>query len=127
MKYLDSMRVIIIFFLISIFSCSRGLVSESSFKGTYYESHRGHLFGANQLWLNGDSTFRFIGNGPSIFLSQGFWKYDKLNYVIHLTSRHDILGIRKTVDSMWIDMTGKRIKVKNKEQLLLDEVVYYIK
>lgn len=119
------MKIIIVFFFL-LLSCSRKSVSHFSIGGKYYESQRGHLFGANKLWLNSDSTFKFILNGPSIFLSLGSWKYDKLNNTIELFSSQDIIGQRRTVDTMWIDMTGKIINVTNEKQLMLDQTTYYL-
>jgi len=119
------MRVIIIVFVLLFSSCSRQVAPDFFLKGKYFESHQGHLFGANKLWFNQDYTYKFIRNGPSIFLSTGSWQYNKINNTIELTSGKDIIRVRNTVDTMWMNMTGTVIKVKNKNKILFDNIIYY--
>ena len=121
------MRISFIIFLVILFSCSRRPVDGYSLAGKYYESLRGPLFGGNKLWLNKDSTFRLVKSGRAYFLSEGKWTYNDSKNEIKLTAGQSTIKYRTAIDTLWLDLNGKVVKVRNKKQLFFDEAVYYLK
>lgn len=120
--------IISILLSVVIFSCSQTIFQQSSSEGKYFESSRGPLFAGNQIWFNKGNTFRYIGHGSSIFLSMGYWKYDESKNEIVLSS--DISFKPTTtnpIDTMWVDLSGKRIKIKSEKKILFEEVTYNLK
>jgi hypothetical protein len=122
-------QLIILLLAIGLFSCTQKILQQSSFEGMCYESNKGHLFAGNQFCFYPNNAFKYIGHGPSIFISSGNWKYIKSSNEIELTSNAANIAIsfKNRVDTMWIDLTGKRIKVKNKKQFLFDKIIYSLK
>jgi hypothetical protein len=118
--------LIITLFVIELFSCTRNMLQKS--EGRCYESAQGPIFAGNQICFYSNNAFKYVGHGPSVFISSGIWKYNKSSNEIELTSNPDnkITIFKNRIDTMWIDITGKRIKVKNKKQILFEKVIYQL-
>lgn len=117
---------LIISFIIGVISCSPKILQQSSFEKKCYQSERGHLFTGNKICFNSDSSFQFVGNGPSTFISNGNWKYSILSNEIELTSTapSNVKNFKDRVDTMWVNLTGKKVKVKNSSQIVFEEIIY---
>jgi hypothetical protein len=120
---------LIIFFTVGLNSCNPKMLLQSSFEGKCYQSVKGHLFAGNEICFYSDSVFRYVGHGPSTFVSNGSWKYDKLNNEIELSSISSdyISRFKNRVDTMWVELTRTKIKVKHERQFLFEEVIYKLK
>ena len=84
------------------------MLQQSSFESRCYQSDKGHLFAGKEICFYSDSAFKYVGHGPSIFVSSGNWRYDKLTNKIELTSSHDGSNFKNRVDTMWVDLRGKK-------------------
>ncbi len=115
-----------IFFVIGIISCSPKMLQQSSFVKSCYQSEKGHLFAGNEICFYSDSAFKFVGNGPSTFISNGNWKYSSHSNEIELTSiaPSDVGNFKDRVDTMWVNLTGKKIKIKSSNQIVFEEIIY---
>lgn len=92
------------------------MYSPSSFEGKRFESNRGPLYLGNQIWFRKDGAFKYIGHGPSVFISTGYLMYDSSKREIELTSEDKFnYAARNSVDTMWVDLSHKRIKIKSPE------------
>ena len=118
--------IINILFTVVFLSCTNKLILPSFFEGQCYESAKGHLFTGNRICFYADQKYKYIGHGPSVFVSEGNWKYEKSKNEIELTSIAPINkdALKNTVDTMWLDLTGKKIKVKNHNQFFFEEILY---
>lgn len=104
------------------------MLQQSSFERRCYQSDEGHLFAGNEICFYSDSAFKYIGHGPSTFISTGNWKYDKLSNEIELTSIvSNTNNFKNRVDTMWVDLTGKKIKVRKDNQIMFEEIMYKLK
>jgi len=112
--------------IIGLFSCSSKIFKSSTFEGCCFRSARGPLFEGNQICFYPDSKFKYVAHGPSIFVSTGYWTFKKSSKEIQLVSDKNNF-FKNRIDTMWIDMTGKRIKVKSKRQLLIENLLYNVK
>lgn len=118
-----------IFLSIGIISCSPKILQQSSFAKKCFRSENGHLFAGNEICFYTDSTFNFVINGPSTFISNGNWKYNIFSNEIQLTSSTSIIfnNSRSRIDTMWINLTGKKIHVKNSSQIIFEDIIYRFK
>lgn len=123
------MRAIIaIIFSIILVACAPKMVQQT-FAGKKFESPRGHIYGGNKLYFDTDSTFRYAGYGPAVFVSAGYWRYDATKHEIVLVSDAKLINLlpREKFDSMWVDLRGKIINVKSANKILFEEIVYTLK
>ncbi|MDI9364464.1 MAG: hypothetical protein QM541_05905 [Flavobacterium sp.] len=119
---------LVIFFIIGVISCNPKILQQS-FEKKCYQSERGHLFTGNKICFNSDSSFQYVGNGPSTFISNGKWKYNSFNKEIELTSitSNNPNNFKNRVDTMWVNLTGKKINVKSSSQIVFEEIIYRFK
>jgi outer membrane biogenesis lipoprotein LolB len=117
---------IIVIITVFLFSCTNKVLLQTSFDDKCYESARGHLFAGNRICFYSDGKFKYLAHGPSVFVSEGYWKYQKSNNEIELISI-SLNTLNNTVDTMQIDLTSKKIKVKSGKQLLFEEILYKLK
>jgi hypothetical protein len=105
------------------------MLLQSSIEIRCYHSAKGHLFAGNEICFYSDSVFKYVGHGPSTFISNGIWKYSKSKNEIELTSiiSDSDTRFKNRVDTMWVDLTGKKIKVKSDNQFSFEEVIYRLK
>lgn len=129
--YQDKMKALTltIFLSIGIISCSPKILQQSSFAKKCYRSEKGHLFAGNEICFYTDSTFKCVINGPSTFISNGNWKYNSFSNEIELTSAtsSNSNNFKDRVDTMWINLTGKKINVKSSSQIVFEEIIYRFK
>jgi hypothetical protein len=121
--------IFLIYFLALIGACSSKIYNSSIVSSKTFESNRGPLFGGNRFIFNPDSSFVYIAHGPSIFLSKGNWQYDKTAREIVLRSFNpDNRFINpKTIDTFWVDISNKKVKVVSNKKLLFENTTYYLK
>ncbi len=119
-------QIVILLFTFLLLSCTNKLFMGSYFEDKCYESLRGHLFDGNRICFQTDGKFKYIGHGPSVFVSEGIWKFEKSTNEIELISLNTNNFINR-IDTMWIDLTGKRIEVKGSNKLLFENVSYKLK
>lgn len=118
-----------IFLSIGIISCSPKILQQSSFEKKCFRSENGHLFAENEICFYTDSNFNCLINGPSTFISIGKWKYNRFSNEIELTSAtsSNSNSFRGRVDTMWINLTGKKIHVKSGSQIVFEDIIYRFK
>lgn len=119
----------LLLFIFLVASCSPRAYQDLWIRGKIYESKSGPLYKGSRFNFNGDSTFVYTGYGPSVFLSKGIWKYDSLNREIILQSQkaEDKWINPKTVDTLWVNLSNKRIKIITKRKIKLDDITYYLR
>jgi hypothetical protein len=121
--------IFLICFLALIGACSSKIYNSSIVSNKTFESNRGPLFGGNSFTFDTDSSFVYVAHGPSIFLSKGNWQYDKTAKEIVLRSFNpDNRFIDpKTIDTFWVDISNKKIKVVSNKKLLFENTTYHLK
>ena len=122
-------NVLLLSFIFLVASCSSRVYQDLVIRGKIYESKSGPLYKGSRFNFSGDSTFVYTGYGPSVFLSKGIWKYDDLNKEIILESQkaEDKWINPKTVDTLWVNLSNKRIKIITKREIKLDDITYYLR
>lgn len=122
-------NVLLLSFIFLIASCSSRVYQDLVIRCEIYESKSGPLYKGSRFDFSGDSTFVYTGYGPSVFLSKGIWKYDILNREIILQSQkaEDKWINPKTVDTIWVNLSNKRIKIITKREIKLDDITYYLR
>ncbi len=120
--------IIAISFLVVLVACTPKM-SQQTFAGKKFESPRGHIYGGNKLYFDTDSTFRYAGYGPAVFVSAGYWKYDAAKHEIVLVSDAKLIKplSREKFDSMWVDLRGKVISVRSANKILFEDIVYTLR
>lgn len=116
------------FLCIILFSCSEKIYQQTVFDHKHFESSRGPLFSGNQIWFKSANTFEYIMHSPVIYISKGHWKYDSHKNEITLIA--DIPFTKTfphTIDTMWLDVTGKKMQIKSEKKILFDGILYYLK
>jgi len=121
-------NAVLLSFIFLVASCSPRAYQDLRIMGKIYESKSGPLYKGNRFNFSGDSTFVFTGYGPLVFLSKGIWKYDSLNREIILESQKaENKWINpKTLDTLWVNLSNKRIKIITKREIKLDGITYYL-
>lgn len=116
-----------VIFSVLLGSCSFKNSSTFIVNDKMYESKRGPLYHGNKLFFKSDGSFIYIGQGPSVFLSKGTWKYNSANKEILFTSQApDKQFIKRiSVDTLWVDISNRRAKVMSKKKLVFDNIIYY--
>lgn len=95
------------------------MFSHSSLEGKHFESNRGLLYSGNQIWFSKNGAFKYIGHGPSVFISTGYWKYDSSKREIEVISEDKFnYAARNSVDTMWVDLSHKKIKIKSSVEII---------
>lgn len=101
--------ILILLFATGIISCNPKIYQQASFEKKCYQSSRGHLFAGNEICFYSDSTFKYLGHGPSIFVSGGNWKFNQSNEIELTSVASGNSNIYKNrIDTMWLDLTGKK-------------------
>lgn len=105
------------------------MFQQVSLAGKNFESPKGPLFPGNKISFNADSTFRYAGYGPSVFVSAGYWRYDKVKNEIEVTSDAKLNTLTPGVrfDSGWVDLSGKKINIKSANAIIFNDIVYKLK
>jgi hypothetical protein len=106
----------VICFLLSTVACSREITHG------FFESRAG---GEENNFIFDKSRFIFKKKNSTDFLCEGSWIYSKKYILLNtdLTSKpdtHIAVG-----DTMWVDLTGKRMRVLTKNKLNFEGVIYY--
>ncbi|MDH7459707.1 hypothetical protein QEG73_00410 [Chitinophagaceae bacterium 26-R-25] len=95
--------------------------------GKYFENPRGPLYSESKIWLNNDSTFKYSGSGPFVSFSQGRWFYDDKMQAIRLITDNKLKpAFHNIIDTMWVYLSGKNIRVLSKTKIMLDDKPYYL-
>lgn len=113
---------------ISLTACYRKMHEQGGIKNKVYESKRGPLYYGNRFNFKADSSFIYIGHGPSVFLSKGTWYYDLSNDEVVLKSQPPTERFvnPKTIDTLWVDLSNKRAKLISKKRILFENILYYL-
>ena len=109
-------------------SCSPQMRQGGAVGGRSYESKGGHInYKGNRLTFNTDSTFVYTGYGPSVYLSRGQWHYDRQNKELVLTSAQTPAKFihPATVDTFWVDLSSKKVKIRSQKEVIFDSTRYY--
>ena len=119
--------IIIILFLIGVFSSSSTFHQQPFFEAKCYESDRGPLYVGNQFCFYSNNSYKYTGYGPAVFISWGNWEFKNSSNEIELFPNRQNITFNNRVDTRWIDFKGKTIKVKNKKQLLFENLIFKLK
>ncbi|MBC6493206.1 hypothetical protein ACFSQD_12615 [Flavihumibacter stibioxidans] len=118
------MRILLYAIFAFLCSCSprMALKSERCFK-----SKLNPVYGGQSVFcIQPDSSFAYYGSGPSFFLSKGRWQYDGDRNEILLSTYNDLKpAFKNPIDTMWVDLTQKRIKVLSKKKIVFENIIYY--
>jgi hypothetical protein len=119
--------IIAVLLLTQLCCCTTQKETQSYFGEKYFENPRGHVYSESKIWFKNDSTFKFVGSGPSMFLSEGRWLYDRTKREIKLITDNKLRpSINNYIDTMWVDLSGKNIKVLSKTKILFEDKLYYL-
>jgi hypothetical protein len=121
--------IFLIFFLASLGACSSKIYNSLIVDTKTFESNKGPLFSGNKFTFTPDSSFIYIAHGQSIFLSKGKWQYDKTTREIVLRSfnPNNRFITPQTIDTFWVDISNKKIKVVSSKKLFFEGNIYYLK
>lgn len=116
-------------FLLFFGACDAKIHNTSLLNGKTYESNRGPLFGGNMFIFNSDNSFTYIGQGPVIFISRGTWDYyTDVKAIVLQSENPDVKYIKpKKMDTLWVDLSQKQIKVVSKRKIKFNGIEYYSK
>lgn len=125
-KLMKKRFIVIIFF---ICACTQKIHQTESFiAGKTYKSYDGHLFRGNTLTFNNDSTFIYLGYGPSVFVSNGSWSYNNKSQILTLNSKKiEQKYVNQTsIDTLWKYFNQAEIIFKSRKKIMLDSVDYHL-
>jgi hypothetical protein len=125
------MKITVLILCCLIFtSCTRNVYNAIYFKQKQYSTEKGHLFGSNTFKFENDSNYIYIGHGPAIAISKGFWHYEKgSNSIILKTIANDSYkesndGL-SPIDTVYLDLSKERIKVVGRSKIEFKDLVFY--
>ncbi|GAB2669274.1 hypothetical protein GCM10027036_23420 [Flavihumibacter cheonanensis] len=118
------MRVYLYASLIIFCSCSSGKFLKV---GRDYKSKHNKGYGGQSIFsINPDNSFVYYGSGPSVFLSKGSWEYDSVNREIVLMTDNDLKPVfSNPIDTIWVDLSKKRIRVLSEKKIVFENITYY--
>ena len=121
--YRNSMKYIFIVMLL----CSCSLNKQFKMGDNTFETQKQHAYGASKIILNKDSSFVYYGQGPSVFFSEGSWRYNEKKKIIQLISLKDTSKYMSSyrLDTVWVDISDYSSKLVSKEKISINGVLYY--
>jgi|GEM_PF-3487850 len=129
--YHINMKIIVSILCCLIFiGCTRNVYNTIYFKGKQYSTEKGHLFGSNTFKFENDSNYIYIGHGPAITISKGFWYYEKRSNLIILRTIADNRHKKSNdglspIDTVYLDLSKERIKVVGRRKIEFKDLIFY--
>lgn len=103
---------------------SSSIVSRGIALDTIYESKSGPLYRGSRLTFT-DSSFVYVGSGPSIFYCKGRYKLNGEVIILKSGIPNARFINRQTVDTLWVDLHDKTIRILSDREIVLDSLSYF--
>ncbi len=121
-------RLLIVFSIIGCIYGCKGLQSRS-FEGNCYVNPLGypHDWGSILCFYPGNK-FKFIERAAGVHISEGTWIFDNKRRTITLTTVpvENSEYVNTRLDTIWNDLTGTKVNVRNKRQIVYDRLLYKV-